>query len=1102
MAEQLGAAELQLDVNSSNFKTKLDAAELQLLALQRVADSVGTSLNNIFAKNYRIGVNDSQVAAANIRLDKTLAKLREITTNPYNIRLNFIQSGAGTGGGGKFDPGRIVDDAIDQILKQGLSGQATQILRGGGGAGASRVGAARSQELRETLLARVERGSLGAGGFNIPGLQEIVRQLGQTPLPKTSGRAKILQQARDTIQQASDAVINRIGQDLLDLQLSLKEEGGGAGAPKKEGAPKATGPRAPSLERSEDRLLSQRLRIEKLEARGVETARLRQQLDLQSAAIQEGDLKRARELGVQLQRQIRIKETDVRADALRRARTKEPAVSVQTLERADKSLEANRIRIDKLEARGVEVAKLRQQLDQQRTFTQKSEYESARRISVELEKQLKIKEADLDIERIRASTLRRQLGPKPPPPPLPGQATGREAQQVAKEGLFRGSRRDAISSGIIGFGFPLLFGQGLGAAAGGGFGGTLGGLAGGGFGFGLSIIGTAVGAQLDIIITKSKDLASALSDPIAGFDLLKQNSQLSSRGTERYIEALIKVGREGEAAALIQQDLSDTYGNLDSARALVRAQDDLARSWTQLSSGIAGLIVPGLAEYLQGVANALHDFRNIGTPEGAGRTAGRVADFATNLNPVFALLRNFGVNPRNLLGTPGGAAAQQPRQETTAQTPPFALRAQQDRASLLSNELRLITAQTQGYKEQELALKLAVVADKEKVDLTALKLRLINASSEAEQKALGVEIDARRTQTLKERLQLEEELAEVRRKNRITQETRPGIQQQSLALINAQVTGSQRQALIEESRLATLETERQLRLEGNRDPVRRGEIIDRDILAQARFTAQLNQLDKERAAASRQITFDAREQAQASQRQLTFARQRLTTEAGIVRQTLEQRQAAVDAIATAAERQQRAQFSLTEALRQGGDTGQQRAFEIASKDLPEASRQLQLSLITGATALKDAGREVSRSIRDNARALQDLYLTSEFATGEQRQRAIQDLDRQVEAEARRRGVIFTVSGTEQERTAAKQGFLGFGRQEAELIRQGNQLAEALSIANKPLVDSNSGLVSSQTSLIEAINTLNQKNWAVNVSVASDGTVSPAGDILSRAATAL
>ncbi|MFN9952260.1 MAG: hypothetical protein ACK55I_04105, partial [bacterium] len=94
MAEQLGAAELQLDVNSSNFKTKLDAAEAQLLALQRIGDSVGTSLNNIFGKNYRLNINDSQVNAANLRLNTTLAKLKEITAKPYNVRLNFRQAGA------------------------------------------------------------------------------------------------------------------------------------------------------------------------------------------------------------------------------------------------------------------------------------------------------------------------------------------------------------------------------------------------------------------------------------------------------------------------------------------------------------------------------------------------------------------------------------------------------------------------------------------------------------------------------------------------------------------------------------------------------------------------------------------------------------------------------------------------------------------------------------------------------------------------------------------------------------------------------------------------------------------------------------------------
>lgn len=58
----------------------------------------------------------------------------------------------------------------------------------------------------------------------------------------------------------------------------------------------------------------------------------------------------------------------------------------------------------------------------------------------------------------------------------------------------------AISSAIIGGGFPLLFGQGPAAAAGGALGGIAGGLLGGGFGFALSIAGTAIGdfiAQAD-----------------------------------------------------------------------------------------------------------------------------------------------------------------------------------------------------------------------------------------------------------------------------------------------------------------------------------------------------------------------------------------------------------------------------------------------------------------------------------------------------------------------------------------------------------------------------------------------------------------------------
>ena len=55
----------------------------------------------------------------------------------------------------------------------------------------------------------------------------------------------------------------------------------------------------------------------------------------------------------------------------------------------------------------------------------------------------------------------------------------------------------AASNAIIGGAFPLLFGQGAGAALGGGLGGALGGAFGGTLGFGLSLVGTAIGQAID-----------------------------------------------------------------------------------------------------------------------------------------------------------------------------------------------------------------------------------------------------------------------------------------------------------------------------------------------------------------------------------------------------------------------------------------------------------------------------------------------------------------------------------------------------------------------------------------------------------------------------
>ena len=82
------------------------------------------------------------------------------------------------------------------------------------------------------------------------------------------------------------------------------------------------------------------------------------------------------------------------------------------------------------------------------------------------------------------------------------------AAAEARRGREAGGRAgNAISSAIIGGGFPLLFGQGPAAAAGGALGGLAGGLVGGGFGFALSIAGTALGDAAEKADTFNKQLA-------------------------------------------------------------------------------------------------------------------------------------------------------------------------------------------------------------------------------------------------------------------------------------------------------------------------------------------------------------------------------------------------------------------------------------------------------------------------------------------------------------------------------------------------------------------------------------------------------------------
>ena len=76
----------------------------------------------------------------------------------------------------------------------------------------------------------------------------------------------------------------------------------------------------------------------------------------------------------------------------------------------------------------------------------------------------------------------------------------------ARGGGAGSAAKGALGNAIIGGAFPLLFGQGAGAAVGGGLGGAAGGLLGGTFGFGLSLVGTAIGTAVDEAENFNKEL--------------------------------------------------------------------------------------------------------------------------------------------------------------------------------------------------------------------------------------------------------------------------------------------------------------------------------------------------------------------------------------------------------------------------------------------------------------------------------------------------------------------------------------------------------------------------------------------------------------------
>jgi hypothetical protein len=152
---------------------------------------------------------------------------------------------------------------------------------------------------------------------------------------------------------------------------------------------------------------------------------------------------------------------------------------------------------------------------------------------------------------------------------------------------------NAIGSGIIGGGFPLLFGQGGTAAVGGAVGGLAGGVLGGQFGFALSIAGTTIGAAVD-------DLALALARPTENIGNLVEKLNLTNKPTGKLILELEKLGLTTSATNLVLDKFSEITGKTPeelqkTTDSLNVFKDDITKLGLQLTIFGAEVIGPIVA---------------------------------------------------------------------------------------------------------------------------------------------------------------------------------------------------------------------------------------------------------------------------------------------------------------------------------------------------------------------------------------------------------------------------------------------------------------------------------------------------------------------------
>lgn len=162
--------------------------------------------------------------------------------------------------------------------------------------------------------------------------------------------------------------------------------------------------------------------------------------------------------------------------------------------------------------------------------------------------------------------IQQQIALQRKPVPTANAGFGVQGPSPAAQTATRGGRGgEALGNALIGGAFPLLFGQGAGAAVGGGLGGAIGGVLGGQFGFGLSLVGTAIGQAIDDAKKLNQELNSLNNNlSTAGSTSRTTASDISQLASQLGIakdEALKIVAAFSEfASANVREALATSFG--------------------------------------------------------------------------------------------------------------------------------------------------------------------------------------------------------------------------------------------------------------------------------------------------------------------------------------------------------------------------------------------------------------------------------------------------------------------------------------------------------------------------------------------------------------